>query len=438
MTEGKKPKIYVGKDNKPLNIEDIKDPTGGKPLDTASLLGIDTEDKKALYMKYRELIAEEKEIINEISVSFPKETLDAIKEAISAAHEVLSTAIAYGSIPLEPNEEEQQDGQTTDNSEAETPENLKKKAEYLSKELYKKTDHLSMLLAPYATGFFKGDLEPFTDEKGQLAYKKTVEVRNRKNNQIARVDLKLLPSDIKEGVYIERPLDPFDNSIMDALHSIYESGARRFTPQNVYEKLSNKTTKNKTMLNDIRDRIMKLDDTRVSIRLDELEKVYGKEKEGEPERPQRIFNSRIINVDNFRWKDEYNKSTWQDGFVFLKEPTLSMVCKAYNNQMVTVNAKYLTYAFEAVSTTSTTIPLANTLLKRILQLKNLNSNRILLDSIYKDLDIDTSDRRGLTRIRNSMFLMLDSFKNTKKEERLFKDYKVVNKCKKIYAIDFIF
>lgn len=297
-------------------------------------------------------------------------------------------------------------------------------------EPYKKIDSFSILLAKYATAFF--------NEKNLSFPVRINTYKNKKVVDTAEVYLNITPSTLYQSVNFEKPLDEYDRVILNSIITIWISGARRFTPQNVYETMTGEKTTDSKKLIDIRERIMKMDNTRISLKLDELVRIYKGIDKKEDYNPI-IVNSRVINVDNIRWVDENNKQTIQDGFIFLKEPTLYTVCKFYNNQITTVDSKYLKMTSGRVSNTFKTIPLKEYLLRRINVMKNGSvENTISFDTLYSENNFNTLDKVQLKRIREYTFSILDCWKHSSKEERLFKDYKVNMKGRSYQSITIIF
>lgn len=297
-------------------------------------------------------------------------------------------------------------------------------------EPYKKIDSFSILLAKYATAFF--------NEKNLSFPVRINTYKNKKVVDTAEVYLNITPSTLYQSVNFEKPLDEYDRVILNSIITIWISGARRFTPQNVYETMTGEKTTDSKKLIDIRERIMKMDNTRISLKLDELVRIYKGIDKKEDYNPI-IVNSRVINVDNIRWVDENNKQTIQDGFIFLKEPTLYTVCKFYNNQITTVDSKYLKMTSGSVSNTFKTIPLKEYLLRRINVMKNGSvENTISFDTLYSENNFNTLDKVQLKRIRECTFSILDCWKHSSKEERLFKDYKVNMKGRSYQSITIIF
>lgn len=287
-------------------------------------------------------------------------------------------------------------------------------------ESFKKTLAFSMLTAPYSKALFTGK-----------ETEKVVPVNNYKTKETAEVLLRILPTEVTSSEYIkiENPLDEYDREIVNALHTIWESGAKRFTPQNVYESMTGSKTPVKKKLDEISSRVMKLDSTKVDIYLSDLfKKVYPTHKV--PEKNQVILESRIINVDRIRWVDEYNKQTVQEGFVFLKEPTLTTVCKMCNYQITTVPSKMLSSPSRKISNTDTSVVLTNYLAQRIYTMKNEPkiSRDILFDTIFKDNNMLEKSRTEINRIRTVIFSILDAWV----EDKFIKKYETNPKGKKRY------
>lgn len=287
-------------------------------------------------------------------------------------------------------------------------------------EAFKKTEAFSMLTAPYSKALFTGK-----------ETEKVVPVNNYKTKETAEVLLRILPAEVTSSEYIkiENPLDEYDREIVNAIHTMWENGTRRFTPQNVYEYMTGSKTPVRKKLDEISSRIMKLDSTKVDIFLADLfKKVYPNLKV--PEKKQVILESRIINVDRIRWVDEYNKQTIQEGFVFLKEPTLTTVCKMCNYQITTVPTKMLSSPSRKVSNTDTSVVLTNYLAQRIYTMKNEPkiSRDILFDTIFKDNNMLEKSRTEINRIRTVIFSILDSWV----EDRIIKKYETNSKGKKRY------
>lgn len=287
---------------------------------------------------------------------------------------------------------------------------------------YQKQEYGQFLLATYVREFFKGK-----------ETEKVVPVRNTKTKETAEVLLKILPREItsSESIQFENPLDEEDREIVNAIHTIWESEARRFTPQNVYEAMTGEKAKNKTTLDNIRKRIDKLEQTKVSIYLQELfEKVLR--KKDIPDNQKIIWESRILSIDKFRWVDEHNKQTIQEGYVFLKEPTLTSVCKMCNYQIARVPMGVLSATTKRVSNTPSTIALKNYLAMRISSMKNDKKvNRdILFDTIFEDNNMSNKSKTEINRLRTTLFTILDVFK----EEKYIKNYSVNKKGNKYHSI----
>lgn len=290
---------------------------------------------------------------------------------------------------------------------------------------YRKLDYLSMLAATYSKAFFTGKE---TD--------KVVTVNNYKTKEKAEVLLSILPPEItsSENIKIENPLDEYDREIMNALHTIWEDGIRRFTPQNVYLTMTGAKTTDRKKLDEISTRIQKLDQTRVSIQLNELfEKVYKNVKE--EDKINTIWESRIINVDRIRWVDEHNKQTIQEGFVFLKEPTLTTVCKLGSYHITTVPITLISAPRKKVSLTPINTALINFLASRISMMKNEPklSRDILFETIFTENNLLGKSRSELARVRNNIFSILDAWK----EEKQIKDYNINKKGKSYHSITIV-
>lgn len=297
---------------------------------------------------------------------------------------------------------------------------------------YIKQSFLTLMTSKITNSIFIGDFNEFKDG-GYIKDISTDWKRGNYKKPNVKTSLLLIPPEEIRGVSIEKPLTPFDRAVLNAIHTIWESGARRFTPQNVYETMTGEKTRNQTMLLDIVKSINKLDNTKVILNLEELAFHYNNSKYL-PDVSKK-FKGRLLNVDNYSWTDEFNKNTVQEGYVFLREPVLYQVCKDFNNQLTAVPKNWLSPPKKTISNNAVSITIRQYLLLRIQKEKNLDKKiiTVLYETLLQETMMNGENKIQLSRDREKIKSILDEWKGM--ENGPISDYKIHYKGQSPYSIE---
>ena len=255
-------------------------------------------------------------------------------------------------------------------------------------------------------------IDPITNKLAQLKEFNEVTVSRRKNLTIQTAVTIDCPEHMKiDGNF---HLTNYDKSIINGVVSILESGNSSFTVPMLYHAMTGKEnpTVDDGLMEDIKAKLDTM--RRLSINIDLTEEIKAhmiqKNMVGENEVESFTIDGYLLPLNKYTGVVNGKRS---EMYQIIDTPPLHSYAKM-KNQISTVSIDLLK---APLNNNATTIPLKTYLLGRIEAMKNQNNkimrDKILYESVYRELgDID-SDKKRKKRIRDYTEIILTHFVNMK-------------------------
>lgn len=255
-------------------------------------------------------------------------------------------------------------------------------------------------------------IDPITNKLAQLKEFNEVTVSRRKNLTIQTAVTIDCPEHMKiDGNF---HLTNYDKSIINGVVSILESGNSSFTVPMLYHAMTGKEnpTVDDGLVEDIKAKLDTM--RRLSINIDLTEEIKAhmiqKNMVGENEVESFTIDGYLLPLNKYTGVVNGKRS---EMYQIIDTPPLHSYAKM-KNQISTVSIDLLK---APLNNNATTIPLKTYLLGRIEAMKNQNNkimrDKILYESVYRELgDID-SDKKRKKRIRDYTEIILTHFVNMK-------------------------
>ncbi len=255
-------------------------------------------------------------------------------------------------------------------------------------------------------------IDPITNKLTQLKEFNEVTVSRRKNLTIQTAVTLDSPEHMKiDGNF---QLTNYDKSIINGVISILESGNSSFTIPMLYHAMTGKEnpTVDDGLVEDIKAKLDVMRRLSINIDLTEEIKAHMIERRigGEDEVDSFTIDGYLLPLNKYTGVVNGKRS---EMYQIIDTPPLHSYAKM-KNQITTVSIDLLK---APLNNNATTIPLKTYLLMRIEAMKNQNNkvmrDKILFESIYRELgDID-SDKKRKKRIRDYTEIVLKHFVDMK-------------------------
>lgn len=224
----------------------------------------------------------------------------------------------------------------------------------------------------------------------------------------------------------------FDRSVLDAVCSRFQAGNNTFTPDQIHRTI-NGLTEGEFVSNESRMRIVKsIDKMRfLEVKIDytdEAIKMYKKASHQNNEPKKYIMSGYLLPAN----KAELTTSIGNvQGYRVLEKPIIYAYSQ-HNNQIISVPIELLN-GKGYLNNTPEVIVTRQYLIRRIAVMKtdSKQSNRILLEKVYLELDLENPTKEKAKKIRGSIEKILTKFK----DEKFIKGFEFCKKGRSFHGVD---